>query len=179
MMGSDELGLSGRGLVPSHLRTRPLDGLDDVVISGATAEIAGDAPADLFLRRVVVVLEELYATHDHARGAESTVKTMVFLEAVLEWVERSSLGGKSLDGGEAVPIGLNGQHGATFDALAIQQDGAGTAAAGIASDVGTGHVEDLADHVHKQEPGFDFQFMFCAIDGDRYLLGHLYIFSTV
>ena len=165
-MGSDELGLSGRCFFSAHLRTRPLHGLDDIVITGATAQITGDAPTDLILCRVVVVFEEFHATHDHARRAEAAMQPMVFLEPFLEWMERTTLGSQPLDGSDAVPVGLNGQHGAALDALAVQQNSTGATTAGIASDVGAGHVEDLADHVYEEKPGFYFQLMLCTVDGD-------------
>ena len=166
MMGSNEFRFSGRGFLTTHFRTRPLDGLDNIVIACAAAEITGDAPADLIFRRIVVMFKQFDAAHDHTRRAEAAVQSMVLLESFLQRMERTSFGCQTFDRGDAVTIGLYSQDGAALDALAIEQDRAGAAAAGIATDVGSGHVEDLADHVHEQQPGFDLQFVMCAIDGD-------------
>jgi hypothetical protein len=91
---------------------------------------------------------------------------MVFLESFLKRMEWSSFRSLSLDGGEAVFISLHCKDSAALDALAIHQDGAGSAAAGVASDMRSGHIEDLADHVNEQQPGFNLQLMMRAIYGD-------------
>jgi hypothetical protein len=91
---------------------------------------------------------------------------MVLLESFLQRMEWSSLRSQSLDGSEAVSISLHCKYSAALDAFAIHQDGAGSAAAGVASDMRSGHIEDLADHVHEQQPGFNLQLVMRAIYGD-------------
>lgn len=55
------------------------------------------------------------------------------------------------DGHQPAPVGLNGKEGARFDRPAVEQDGAGAAVAGVASDVGAGQPEDLPDEVDQKE----------------------------
>src|SRR3972149_1294164 len=86
-------GLIGRGLGGSpHLACGLLDRLDDVDVAGAATEIAADPLADLRLGRVGVLGEERGGLHDHARRAEAALEAVLVPEALLERVERRSVG---------------------------------------------------------------------------------------
>src|SRR5215467_5991304 len=77
--------------LPLLLRRHPLggvlDGLDDVVVTGAAAEIALEPVADLVLRRARIALEKLGGGHDHSRRAEPALQTVLLPERVLDRVE--------------------------------------------------------------------------------------------
>src|SRR5262245_41533 len=64
-----------------------LDGLDDVVVSRAAAEIALELVADLLLRGLRIPLEELGRRHDHAGCAEATLQPVLLPEGVLDGME--------------------------------------------------------------------------------------------
>src|SRR5919106_7006674 len=74
-------------LLTSDLGTGILDGTDDVVISGATAQVPLDAVSDLGLRRVVILLEKRHGRHDHPGSAESALETVAFPESLLDGVK--------------------------------------------------------------------------------------------
>src|SRR3982751_6291609 len=59
-------GRAGRG----HLPGRPLDGLDDVLVAGAAAEVSRNGPADVLLAGVGGVLQQCRRRQHHARRAE-------------------------------------------------------------------------------------------------------------
>lgn len=63
--------------------------------------------------------------------------------------------GQALDGGDAAPVGLDGQHGAGLHRLAVEVDRAGTARGGVATDVGAGEPEGLTDVVDEQRAWLD------------------------
>jgi hypothetical protein len=71
---------------------------------------------------------------------------MFFMERVLDRVEFTVLR-QAFDCSQIPSIGLNREQGTRLDGLAVQMDGAGTARSGIATDMGTGQVEILADKV--------------------------------
>src|SRR5262245_9323704 len=87
----------GRLLAGRHLLGGVLDGLDDVVIAGAPAEVALEPVPDLTLARLRIALEQLRRRHDHARSAESALKPVLLPEPLLDRMELA-IGGHALDG---------------------------------------------------------------------------------
>src|SRR5438105_2319325 len=72
--------------------------LDNVVVSGAPAEIAFEAQANILVGEFAVVLNQAQGGHDHSRGAVATLKRVVVVEGLLEGVQLPIVD-KSLDGG--------------------------------------------------------------------------------
>src|SRR5579863_1685468 len=56
---------SSRRLARTHLVGRVLDGLDDVLIAGASAQIALKGVTNLGLRRIGVAAQQVDRGHDH------------------------------------------------------------------------------------------------------------------
>src|SRR5207342_2262445 len=77
------LGLGGG----AHLGRGLLDGLHDVHVARAAAQVATDPPADLLLRAVRVLAQEPGGLHDHARGAEAALEPVLVPEGLLERME--------------------------------------------------------------------------------------------
>src|SRR6185369_4389824 len=114
-----------------------LDGLDDVDVSGAAAEIAGDGLADFELAGIVVLFEQGDAGEHHARRAIAALEAVLLPEAFLDRVE-----------------------------LAVLQHRAGAAVGGVTADVRAGHGERLAQEMNQQEPRFDLRLVIAAVDLD-------------
>src|SRR5688572_21679796 len=112
-----------------------LNRVDDVLITRAAAQIAGDTFADLALRRRRVVVQQRHCRHDHSRRAEAALKPVLLPEALLQGMQLT-LRGKPLDRGDRGAIGLDGEHRARLHAAAIDEHGARAALAGVAADVG-------------------------------------------
>ena len=87
-------------------------------------------------------------------GAEAALQAVLLHEALLHRVERAAVG-QPLDGAHLVPVGHRGEHGAGLHRLAVDQDDAGAAVAGVAAPVRAGEAERLAQEVHEQQPRFD------------------------
>src|SRR5439155_12827709 len=85
------------------------DGLDDVVVAGAAAQVPLEALADVGLGRVGVLLQERHRRHHHAGGAVAALEAVVLVEGLLHRVE-VPVGGQALDGGDAGAVGLHGEH---------------------------------------------------------------------
>src|SRR5688572_16081621 len=64
-----------------------LDRVDDVLVAGATAEVAGDAVADLLFTRRRIVLKQVDRRDDHARRAVAALQAMFFPESLLHRME--------------------------------------------------------------------------------------------
>src|SRR5579863_900492 len=65
--------------------------LDDVHVTGAAAEVAGDRLADLQLAGIGVALQQRVARDHHARRAETALQTVLLPEAVLDGMELAFL----------------------------------------------------------------------------------------
>ena len=73
-------------------------------------------------------------------------------EGFLHGIELS-VGGQALDGEDVASVGLDGEHGAALDGLAVDVDGAGAADGGLAADVRAGESGDFAQVVNEQQAG--------------------------
>src|SRR4029453_4696769 len=84
-----------RRVRPQPLRRVECRG-DDILIAGATAQIAGNGDAHLLLGRVWIVAQELDERRQDARRAEAALEAMVFMEGLLQ-------GGQLVGGGGDAP----------------------------------------------------------------------------
>src|SRR5471032_1089028 len=80
-------GVIGIGLSPDVFPSGVLNGVDDVLVAGAAAEIAGDAFANFAFGGGWVVLEQRHGRHDHAGRAVAALQAVLFPEAFLQRVQ--------------------------------------------------------------------------------------------
>src|SRR3954447_5841146 len=96
-------------LRPWGLRTllfgRPQDGLHDVLVAGAAAQVAGQRPAHVFLGRAGVAVEQALGGHHHAGRAEPALQAVLLPEALLQRVQLARAG-QPLHGGDLAPVDL-------------------------------------------------------------------------
>jgi len=123
--------------------------LDDVLVTGAAADVAGDARADLFFGRVWVFLKQLGRARDHARCAETTLKAVMFLEVLLQDVQRIRAA-ESFDCRDFCTIGLGHKDGAGFHGFAVHCHRAGAAVRCLAANMRSGDVEFFAQRINQQ-----------------------------
>src|SRR5680860_67861 len=69
------------------LLRRPLDRLDDVLISRAATQVARQRPADLFFVGGRIVLEQRRRSEHHAGRAKAALQSVLFFESLLERVQ--------------------------------------------------------------------------------------------
>jgi len=117
----------------SLLTGRCLNGLDDVVVAGAAAEVPFEPVPDLLLGRVRDVLQQARGRHDHAGRAVAALQRMVLRECALHRMEPT--GAEAFDRHHVPAVGLHGEDGAALDRLPVQVDGARAAGAGVAAHV--------------------------------------------
>src|SRR5436190_18227255 len=158
-------------LLRRHRLGGVLDGLDDVVVARAAAEVALELVANLLLRGLGIALDELRRRHDHAGSAEAALQAVLLPEAFLDRVELAVLG-HPFDGRDLGAVGLDRKHGAGLHRLALEMNGAGAALAGVAPHVRAGQPRQLANEVDEQQPRLDFMGVLDAVDGDGDGLAH-------
>src|SRR6516162_10224556 len=67
-----------------HLVGRKLDRLHNVLVAGAAAQIARDAPANLFLTGRWILLQKDIRRHQHARCAVAALQPVLLFESFLQ-----------------------------------------------------------------------------------------------
>src|ERR1044071_7263880 len=75
-------------ILRSCLGGRGFHGFHDVLIAGASAEIAFQSVADFGFGGVGVAVEQLLGGHDHAGRAEAALQSVVVPERLLHGVQR-------------------------------------------------------------------------------------------
>ena len=69
-----------------------------------------------------------------------------------------------LDRRDLGAIGLDREHRARLDGVAVEVDGAGAAVRRVAADVGAGQPEVVAQSVDEQQAGLDLEVVLDAVD---------------
>src|SRR5262245_18594840 len=100
--------------------------------------------------RIRIALKEISERHENAGGAESALQRVVVLERLLQRVERTVGSGERFHCRHRPALGLNGKRQTRAHRGAIDEDGAATAYAVLAPDVGSGGAEPLAQKVAEQ-----------------------------
>ncbi len=129
---------------PVELGGGVLNGLDDVLVAGAAADVAADAEADLVLGRLRVLLQQPVRADDHPGRAEAALQAVHLAEAFLQGRCSVPSGvGHALDGGDRRrPSACTANTGAGLHRHAVDVDGAGAAMGGLAADMGAGEAAD-------------------------------------
>ena len=88
---------------------------------------------------------------------------MLVPERLLERVESGPVG-HPLDRLDLAAVGADGEHRARLGALAVDEDGACAAMAGVAADVRPGQQEHVAQEVDEEEARLDVRLARLAVD---------------
>ena len=139
---------------------------DDVDVAGAAAQVAFQRMRDLRVAGLRVLGQQAAGAHHHARRAEPALQAVAGDEGLLHRVQRATGRGQPLHRGDAAAGGLQRQHAAALDGLAVQQHGAGAALAGVAADMGAGQRQRAAQQLDQQGGGIDRGLHGLAVDGE-------------
>jgi len=144
----NEFRFSRRQLVSSQFCGGVLDGLDDVIVTGAAAQVPGNTPPDLLLGRIGIFFQQFHGPHQHTRGAETAVEPVILFEAFLKGMHFTRRG-QPFHRGNVFSISLNGQNGAGFYRFAVQQYSTSAATGRITTDMGTGEIKFFPDEMNQ------------------------------
>src|SRR5512135_2390708 len=161
--------------IAASLRLHPGRGVlhrgDDVLVAGAAAEIPLEPVPDLRVGRLRVRREEVARRQDHARRAEAALEAVLLAERLLHGVELP-VRREALDRRDLRAVGLDREHRAGLDGLAVEEHGARSALARVAADVGPGQAQRLPEVVDEEQPRLDLVAAAGAVDGDRHRKTH-------
>ena len=136
-------------------RRRSSDRLDDLLVAGAAAEVAGEALLDLGPGRVRGRARAAPAPRSAGPGCRTRTgrRRCRGTPAWSGW-SRSPVG-QALDGRDRRAVGLDGEHQARVDAHVVDQDGARAALADEAALLRAGQPEVVAQHLEQGVVGRD------------------------
>jgi hypothetical protein len=150
-------------LSPHRLGALP-DRLDDILVTGASTQISLELGAYGFFVGIGMALHEIDCGEHHAGRTKTALQSVAVLERGLHRVQLAVSGGETFDGGYLRSIRLRGENRARLDRIAIDQDRAGTALTGVATDVRAGEAEIIANEIDQQRTRIDVGGCCLAVD---------------
>jgi hypothetical protein len=132
-----------------------LDGVDDLVVAGASAGVASEVFAYRCSITVRICCGQLGNAHEETRRAESTLQSMTILEGLLDRMEWFVVVGQRLDRVDSASVDLDCERQARAGRLSVDVDRARTAIPVLASDVGARESEIMAKKVAQEDSGVD------------------------
>src|SRR5258708_18365636 len=132
----------------------PADGPDDVLVSGAPADLAGYRGADLLVRRVGVVVEQPARGQHDARCAETALEAVAAGESLLHRVELAAAL-QALDGAYPTAVGHGREHCAGLHRHVVEPEDACAAVRCVAPPVRAGQAEIISDEVNEEQSRLD------------------------
>src|ERR671911_66369 len=142
--------------VPSQLvrvLLNELDGLHDVLVARAAAQVPFQAFPYLLLRRVRVLLQEADGGHDHAWRAVAALETVRLVKRLLHGMPHTVLRDAPYCG-DLVPVSLHRKDRARLDRLPVDVDRAGPATCRVAPGVHAPDPKVLPEMMEQQQPRF-------------------------
>ena len=148
-----------------------MDRVDDLVVTGAAADVAGDRFLDILGRRFSGAVEQYFDRHDVARRAVAALYRAGVDKGLLNRMQLIAVR-KPLDGRDLGAVGVGGHGHARVDRLAIVNDRAGAALAGVAAELAALHLQGVAEKFQQRRRSFrdggdGLAVDFC-VDGDAH-----------
>ena len=140
--------------------------LGDVDVTGASAQVAFEAMRDVGIGGLGAGAQQAHRGHDHARRAVAALQGVALGKGFLNRMGWPAWLRQAFDAGDVRTVCLQGQHGAGLDRIAVKQDRAAAALAGVATHMGASEAELLSQDVDQQSPLVDLQAMGLTIDRD-------------
>src|ERR1700745_1888377 len=139
------------------------DRIDDRLVTGAPAVIAGKMFADHITARHPAARQKFLRADQHAGRAEAALQRVAPAKRVLQVGDDPGIG-QALDRLYVGAIALHGKEQAAAHHRVIKQHGASAADALLAADMRAGQSEIVAQEIHQRFAGFDPFANFLAID---------------
>jgi hypothetical protein len=160
-------GISSRLAARARFTRRRLHRIDDLLIAGAAAKIAGQRIAHLGIARHAAAAppEQLVCRDEHAGRADSALRAAALDERALERREPPARF-ESFHGDEFGPVRLDCGDEARVHAAAVEQYGAGSALPLTASFLRPGETALVTQHVEQTLHRRHAHLMLAAVHGE-------------
>jgi len=145
---------------------RSFNRLENLLIAGAAAQIAGERIADLIPRRMWMLVEQRLRGHQDARRAIAALRGAEIRERFLQRMQ-SSIRDEPFHGHHASPVTLDAEHEAREHRLIVEQHGAGAALPELAAMFRAAQVQVFTEHLEERFVRSERDFGRLAVDGQR------------
>jgi len=149
-----------------HLRRGRPDGLDDVLIAGAAAQVGRKHVQELLVADIRPLLQDIGGEHQESGRAEAALQPMMVHERLLQRVQIVAVR-QTLDRADFPTVRLHGEHQAGAHRLVVDDDCAGAANAVLAADMGAGLPAVIADRIDQRPARFDPDRVIDPVDIER------------
>ncbi len=139
------------------------DGIDDVLITGTAAQIAGNRLAHFAIAQRPARAQQRIGGHQKTRRAEAALQGVILFERLLQRAQRIFIR-QRFHRGDFRPVGLHRQHQARAHRRAVVLHRAAAAHAMLAADMGAGQRQLMAQKIGETLPAVDFLLNRLAVD---------------
>src|SRR5450759_1325785 len=156
-----------------ELAGRVLDGLDDLDVTRAAAQMADHSCADIVLAWIWIFVQQRLSGEDEARRAKSALYAALLHERFLDLIENTTFG-ETFDRLDVLALRLHGEIEAGVDRLAVDENRASAESTFLAGALGPGQGETFPQHFEKRAPRRDENIVSFAINtqGDGQQMFH-------
>src|SRR5207302_2412568 len=148
---------------------RGLNGLDDLLVAGAPAQVSVEVRGDLLRGRLGVVFEQGFGDHDHAGRAKPALQCARVHERLLNRMQSPVLE-QAFARLHGPAVDLHGEVGAGAHGKAVDEYGTGAAHLDVARALGRGQTKVVSQEVQQHPVGGDLRAnpppVHPALDGD-------------
>ena len=148
----------------AHVFRRRADGLDNVLVAGAAAQVGREHVKQVVVADIGLALEHADSEHQEAGRAEAALQAVVVHKGLLHRMQLIAIG-QAFDGPDLFTVRLHGEHQAGAYWLTVDDYCAGAANTVFAANMGPGLPAVLADCVRQGAPRLDGNRMIAAVDG--------------
>jgi hypothetical protein len=129
--------------------------------------------ADIMFGWLRIVVEKRFGGHQESWRANAALERRPFQETLLQRMQMAVVG-KPFDRLDAAPFRFNGKDQATIHRPAVEEHRAGAAVAVVATFLGAGERERIAQHFQQALPRLAEKLRLLAVDrgGDVFFLTH-------
>ena len=149
-----------------HAQRGQLDGIEDLGVAGAAAEVAGEGLAHLVAGGRRIVGQQGLGGEEDARRAVAALGRAQLREGLLQRVQLAAIG-HPLHRLDLAALALDGQGQAGQHGLAVHQHRAGAALPQLAAVLGAREVEVLAQHLEEGLVDGDQNLALLTVDPER------------
>ena len=139
-----------------------MDSFANAIIGSAATDVSGHGLGNLIVGWVGSFSQERGSSHDLADLAIAALRHLFGDPRLLEGGK--PVAGKAFDGSDALAAGLRDRHGAGTGGVAFNVDGTGATEPGAASELGSGHLQRIAQNPEQRRGGRDIDLVITAVN---------------